>query len=230
MDTHQEESVLKKTISLLTLACATSIMAAPQNAWISDELRTAVYDKPGSDAKFLGTLRSGEAVEMLDRNGDYIHVKTGDINGWVSARSIMQTPSVHSRFAEQQQQLQQLQGETQTLQNTTNDQNQSLDALKARLEALQSAEQKARDELVALQRASGNAMAIDQRNRELQDTVVKLEQENLSLKHRNTRLEESLNQKQLYAGGFLVFAGFILHWLSGLFRLGQRRRSSFDDL
>ena len=73
-------------------------------------------------------------------------------------------------------------------------------------------------------------IAIDQRNRELQDTVVNLEQENLSLKHRNTRLEESLNQKQLYAGGFLVFAGFILHWLSGLFRLGQRRRSSFDDL
>jgi len=85
-------------------------------------------------------------------------------------------------------------------------------------------------ELVALQRASGNAIAIDQRNRELQAAVVNLEQENLSLKHRNTRLEESLNQKQLYVGGFLVFAGFILHWLSGLFRLGQRRRSSFDDL
>ena len=221
---------MNKTPVLLALALTATPALAAQQAWISDELRTAVYDKPASDSKFLGTLRSGEAVEMLDRNGDYIHVKTGDINGWVSARSIMQTPSVHSRFAEQQQQLQQLQGETQTLQNTTNDQNQSLDALKARLEALQSAEQKARDELVALQRASGNAMAIDQRNRELQDTVVKLEQENLSLKHRNTRLEESLNQKQLYAGGFLVFAGFILHWLSGLFRLGQRRRSSFDDL
>ena len=148
----------------------------------------------------------------------------------VSARSIMETPSVHSRFAEHQQQLQQLQGEAQNLQNTTNDQNQSLEALKARLEALQAAEQKARDELVALQRASGNAIAIDQRNRELQAAVVNLEQENLSLKHRNTRLEESLNQKQLYVGGFLVFAGFILHWLSGLFRLGQRRRSSFDDL
>ena len=221
---------MNKTPVLLALALTAVPALAAQQAWISDELRNAVYDKPASDSKFLGTLRSGEAVEMLDRNGDYIHVKTGDINGWVSARSTMQTPSVHSRFAEQQQQLQQLQGETQTLQNTTNDQNQSLDALKARLEALQSAEQKARDELVALQRASGNAMAIDQRNRELQDTVVKLEQENLSLKHRNTRLEESLNQKQLYAGGFLVFAGCILHWLSGLFRLGQRRRSSFDDL
>jgi len=28
----------------------------------------------------------------------------------------------------------------------------------------------------------------------------------------------------------LVFAGFILHWLSGLFRLGTTRRSSYDDL
>ena len=207
---------MKKSPVLLTLICGVSAAFGAQKAWISDELRTAVYDKPSSGAKFLGTLRSGEAVEMLD--------------GWVSVRSIMETPSVHSRFAEQQQQLQQLQGEAQNLQNTTNDQNQSLDALKARLEALQAAEQKARDELVALQRASGNAIAIDQRNRELQDAVVNLEQENLSLKHRNTRLEESLNQKQLYVGGFLVFAGFILHWLSGLFRLGQRRRSSFDDL
>mgnify|MGYP000865498243 CR=1 FL=1 len=85
-------------------------------------------------------------------------------------------------------------------------------------------------ELVALQRASGNAMAIDQRNRELQAAVVTLEQENLSLKHKNTRLEESINQKQLYTGGFLVFAGFVLHWLSGLFRLGTGRRSSYDDL
>ena len=218
MGRNQKEPVLKKSPVLLTLICGVSAAFGAQKAWISDELRTAVYDKPSSGAKFLGTLRSGEAVEMLDRNGDYIHVKTGELNGWVSARSIMETPSVHSRFAEQQQQLQQLQGEAQNLQNTTNDQNQSLDALKAR------------DELVALQRASGNAIAIDQRNRELQAAVVNLEQENLSLKHRNTRLEESLNQKQLYVGGFLVFAGFILHWLSGLFRLGQRRRSSFDDL
>ena len=175
MGKNQKEPVLKKSPVLLTLICGISTAFGAQKAWISDELRTAVYDKPASDAKFLGTLRSGEAVEMLDRNGDYIHVKTGELNGWVSARSIMETPSVHSRFAEQQQQLQQLQGEAQNLQNTTNDQNQSLDALKA-------------------------------------------------------RLEENLNQKQLYIGGFLVFAGFILHWLSGLFRLGQRRRSSFDDL
>ena len=200
MGRNQKEPVLKKSPVLLTLICGVSAAFGAQKAWISDELRTAVYDKPSSGAKFLGTLRSGEAVEMLDRNGDYIHVKTGELNGWVSARSIMETPSVHSRFAEQQQQLQQLQGEAQNLQNTTNDQNQSLDALKARLEALQAAEQKARDELVALQRASGNAIAIDQRNRELQAAVVNLEQENLSLKHRNTRLEESLNQKQLYVG------------------------------
>ena len=229
MDRNQKEPVLKKAPLFLALL-STHLAFAAQPAWISDELRTAVYDKPASDSKFLGTLRSGDAVEMLERNGDYVHVKTGEINGWVSARSIMETPSVHSRFAEQQQQLQQLQGEAQNLQNTANDQTQSLDALKNRLEALQNAEQKARDELVSLQRASGNAMAIDQRNRELQDAVVKLEQENLSLKHRNTRLEESLDQKQLYIGGFLVFAGFVLHWLSGLFRLGQRRRSSFDDL
>ena len=230
MDTDQEEPVLKNTISLLTLACATSVIAAPQNAWVSDELRTAVYDKPGSDAQFLGTLRSGEPVQILDKNGDYIHVKTGDINGWVSARSIMNTPSVQSRYAEAQQQLDRLQNRAQTLQSTTDNQNQTLDSLKSRVEALQNAEQQARDELVALQRASGNAIAIDQRNRELQAAVVTLEQENLSLKHKNTRLEESLNQKQLYIGGFLVFAGFILHWLSGLFRLGTTRRSSYDDL
>ena len=230
MDTHQEEPVLKKTISLLALACATSIMAAPQNAWISDELRTAVYDKPGSDAKFLGTLRSGEPVQLLDKNGDYVRVKTNDISGWVSARSIMDTPSVQSRYAEAQQQLDQLQSRAQSLQSTTDNQNQTLDTLKNRVEALQNAEQQARDELVALQRASGNAIAIDQRNRELQAAVVTLEQENLSLKHKNTRLEESLNQKQLYIGGFLVFAGFVLHWLSGLFRLGTGRRSSYDDL
>lgn len=230
MDRHQKEPVLKKTISLLGLICAINAVAAPQNAWISDELRIAVYDKPGSDAKFLGTLRSGEPVQLLDKKDDYAHIKTTSISGWVSTRSIMDTPSVQSRYADAQQQLEQLQNRAQSLQSTADDQNQTLDSLKNRVEALQNAEQQARDELVALQRASGNAIAIDQRNRELQAAVVTLEQENLGLKHKNTRLEESLNQKQLYTGGLLVLAGFILHWLSGLFRLGPRRRSSFDDL
>lgn len=230
MDRHQEEPFLKKTISLLALICTTAATAAPQNAWISDELRTAVYDKPGSDAKFLGTLRSGEPIQILDKSGDYARVKTDAVSGWVSARSIMDTPSVQSRYADAQQQLEQLQNRAQTLQSTSDGQTQTLDTLKKRVEELQNAEQQARDELVALQRASGNAIAIDQRNRELQAAVVTLEQENLSLKHKNTRLEESLNQKQLYTGGFLVFAGFVLHWLSGLFRLGTGRRSSYDDL
>ena len=77
MGKNQKEPVLKKSPVLLTLICGISTAFGAQKAWISDELRTAVYDKPASDAKFLGTLRSGEAVEMLDRNGDYIHVKTG---------------------------------------------------------------------------------------------------------------------------------------------------------
>ncbi|MDO4642467.1 MAG: TIGR04211 family SH3 domain-containing protein [Cardiobacteriaceae bacterium] len=221
---------MNKYFSLVAIVCCVGVATAAQNAWISDELRTAVYDKPGRDAKFLGTLRSGESVELLEKNGDYAHIKTGEVNGWVSIHSIMDTPSIQSRFIEQQQRLEQLQGQAQVLQSANSDQNQSLDVLKKQLQDLQASEQKARDELVSLQRASGNAIAIDQRNRELQAAMVTLEQENLGLKHRNTRLEETLNQKQLYAGGFLVFAGFVLHWLSGIFRFSQRRKSSFDDL
>lgn len=210
-----------------------AILAAPQQAWINDDLRTSVFEKPAHNSKFIGTVRAGESVNETARskNGEYVYIKAGTIEGWVSARNVMQTPSMRTKYLEQSSQLEKLQAQNKQLLSEKNDISRVATELSNQLEQLKNAEQNARDELVALQRASGNVIAIDKRNRELQAAVVSLEQENLSLKHKNLRLEEKVTQKQMYTGGLLVFAGFVIHWLSGLFRFNRsRRRNSFDDL
>lgn len=211
----------------------TVVFAASQPAWISDELRTSVLGSPTINAKFIGTVRAGEAVTETGRSkdGEYVHIKTGKTEGWVLARNVMQTPSMRAKYIEQSMQLENLKAQNQQLLAEKVDANRITGELKNQLAKFKNAEQTARDELVALQRASGNVIAIDKRNRQLQAAVVSLEQENLSLKHKNLRLEEKITQKQMYTGGLLVLAGFMIHWLSGLFRFNRSRRyNSFDDL
>lgn len=199
-----------------------------EEVWISDRLRTAVHEEAGVNKRFLTTLEAGEAVQKLERSrdGEYIKIKKGKLVGWVAARNVMDTPSIHAQWAQQEQQLSQLNAEVARLESALQEQQQLHERVTGELELLRRGEQNARDELLALQRASSNVMAIDQRNRELEQYHAEQEQQNLALRHRILRLEEALHQRQIYLGAIFVLLGFLSYWL--LEHFSARRRRYYD--
>lgn len=219
--------VIRAAIAL-TLAASMSSYAA--QAWITDELRTGVQDGPSRNAGFSGTLVAGSPVERLEesQDGQYTHVRSEGVDGWVLTRNLSDQPSIRARYQEQQQALQAARNKLDSASNSG--QAAALEAARLR-EALQRAEQAAQDsrnELLSLQRAAENVVQIDSLNRELQDKVVSLEQANLRLTQQNTRLSEQSRHRQMIIGGALVLGGMVTFWLLSL--LGStRRRSTFND-
>ena len=219
---------MKKLLLLLFFTGA----AWAETAWVSDSLRASVNEEAGLNKRFVATLNAGDEVQVLERSKDkeYIKVKKGDVVGWISARNIMNTPSVHVQLAKQNALLGELQEKNNSLQSSASNNGQALNNLQAEFQRLQASERQAKEELQSLQRASSNVVAIDQRNRQLEADIAKSEQENLTLRHRNNQLEEALHSRQIYVGAALLLIGFVLHWLLDNFRAINRNRSSYDDL
>ena len=222
-----KREIIRATIALV---CFFSIQVFAEQAWITDDLRTGVQNGPTRNAGFSGTLVAGSPVERLEESsdGEYTHIRTGDIEGWVLTRNLTDQPSIRSLFDQQRQSLE---AARETLDNVQNSGEQaSVENLRLRqeLEAAKEQAQRSRDELLSLQRASENVVEIDSLNRELQDRVVSLEQANLRLTQQNTRLSEQNHHRQMIIGGALVLGGMVTFWLLSL--LGSaRRRSTFND-
>jgi hypothetical protein len=68
----------------LLLPLSTAGAADPGTALKADELKA----EPFRDAKTLGSLASGEKVEILDRQGGWFHVSSAKGRGWVRMLSI----------------------------------------------------------------------------------------------------------------------------------------------
>lgn len=219
-------------LCLVTLLITNGALAQNvQQAWISDDLRTAVHEQPASNAGFKGTVIAGEPVEVLQRsqNGEFAEIKTNDVRGWVRARYISNQPSFRARTQQAQSELNAAQNELSTLQSNQSSSVQEIEQLRQALKQAQTEAQRAKEDLLRLQRASENVMEIDALNNELQSKAVRLEQENIQLNQRNERLQSTQNSKHLMLGGALVLAGMLLFWLLHFMVSAQSRRRTFHD-
>lgn len=224
---YRVKSVLIGLMALLWLTEA----VAESPAWISDRLQAAVNAGPDINADFVATLEAGEPVTLLgkSKDGHYAHIRTETLEGWIAARNLSDQPSIQSRFQDLARSFEKVREDNARLRAGRDNATGSIGQLRENLHEARAALDKVKTDYVALQRASTNVVAIDKRNRQLQDRVIALEQDNLKLRHDNTRLQESQSQKQMYLGAGLVIIGFLLHWLLGLF-IVLRRRSPFDEL
>lgn len=215
---------------MLTLTLNPAFAQSKSQGWISDQLQTSLSDTPQSSGKYLGSLTAGSAVEILQTSADgrYVQVRAGDMQGWVWAKNVMTSPSIHSQFAQQSQSLAALEQKNHELQQGNEKGQSSIQALQQALAQSREQAETARADLLALQRVSANAVEIDRRNRELQARVVALEHENLQLQHQNSRLQDTGMRQQMLLGGGLVLSGAFLSVVFSLLGRTKRRRQLGD--
>lgn len=140
------------------------LLAAPANAqqqdsnnrWVSDSLNTYVRSGPTDGYRIVGTLASGERVELLTTQGDYSRVRSasGD-TVWIPSSDLQEMPGQGERLPQLEQQVAELSAELAGIDATwttrVEGMQETLDSRKALIDELQATRQALHAELTETQ-------------------------------------------------------------------------------
>ena len=158
--------------ALLIAACSTAQAAEPKanDRWVSDGLNTFVRSGPTDGYRIVGTLKSGQKVELINTQGDYSQVRgEGGSSVWIPTNDLQSEPGQAERLPELTQQVADLSGQLKTID----------DSWKTRVQGMQETldtRKKLIDELEARTKDL-NAQLTDSQS-ELRTTQAKLGDEN----------------------------------------------------
>lgn len=174
--------------------------------WVSDNLSTYVRSGPTDGYRIVGTLNSGQQVELLDTQGNYSRVRGEGGNAvWILSSELQETPGPAERLPELEEQVAVLSSELETIdeawQVRVQGMQETLDSRRALIEELE----QTRNQLSA---------ELSDAQSELRSTQARLGEEN----------QEMLMNYMVYGGG-IAGAGLI----AGLVLPALFRRRKRDD-
>jgi SH3 domain protein len=154
--------------SLLTIGAPVQAEESAGNArWVSDSLTTYVRSGPTDGYRIVGTLSSGQKVELLSTQGDYSQVRGESGNSvWIPSRDLQEVPGQAERLPQLEQKVAELSAElegidgtwktrVQGMQETLDSRKNLIDELQAARTALDSELSQARAELRDVQAQLG---------------------------------------------------------------------------
>lgn len=180
--------------SLASLA-GTAMAQESTARWVSDSLTTYVRSGPTDGYRIVGTLKSGQKVELISTQGDYSQVRgEGGSTVWIPNADLQAKPGQAERLPQLEQQVAELSGQLKTIddswKNRVQGMQETLDSRKKQIDELESR----RKDLDA---------QLTQAQSELRSTQAKLGNEN----------KQALMQYMVYGGsiaGAGLLAGLIL--------------------
>lgn len=112
--------------------------------WISDSLTTYVRSGPTDGYRIVGTLTSGQKVELLSTQGDYSQVRGENGSAvWIPSRDLQEVPGQAERLPQLEQKVTelstQLAGIDDTWKQRVQGMQETLDSRKALIDELQAA-------------------------------------------------------------------------------------------
>jgi len=196
---------MKRTALTLAplLALAATVATAESQRYIDVEIAVTVRAGPSNNADYLGVVRSGDEVTLIESMGpeSFARIRTASgTEGWVTARFLTETPAAATRLAAVESALEASEAEAKTLQATLTDVSDELAALKP-----------------AVELAEDNAA--------LRARIAELERDNAEVVQRYSE-QKSRRKNMLTAAGLIgagVLGGLVLPWLG---RSTRRRRYS----
>ncbi|GIZ13684.1 TIGR04211 family SH3 domain-containing protein [Pseudomonas sp. NCCP-436] len=93
--------------------------AVSNQRWVSDSLSTYVRSGPTDGYRIVGSLRSGERVELLRTQGDYSQIRsTAGNTVWIPSRDLQQVPGQAERLPQLEQKVAELSAELEGINDT----------------------------------------------------------------------------------------------------------------
>jgi hypothetical protein len=120
---------------LLTLALlAPAARAEP--VYVIEQLVVSVSGTPDADAEHIGQVKSGEKLELLEREGDQAHVRLPDgKEGWIKSSYVSSEEPLTSRLAERTAEVEKLKQEGERLRQDGEKLKQDINHLQSQLAA-----------------------------------------------------------------------------------------------
>jgi SH3 domain protein len=115
---------------------------AGNQRWVSDSLNTYVRSGPTDGYRIVGTLQSGQKVELISTQGDYSQIRSeAGTTVWIPSRDLQDMPGQAERLPQLEQQVAELSDQLKTIDDSwktrTQGLQETLDSRKALIEELQ---------------------------------------------------------------------------------------------
>ncbi|MFO7593245.1 MAG: TIGR04211 family SH3 domain-containing protein [Pseudomonadota bacterium] len=111
--------------------------AMAETLYVHDQLRLGVRANPDPAESSIAVVRTGDALTVLGREGDFIRIRTGEgIEGWVSQGYVSAEPPARLQLEQVRSALVQSEGQRTELQDRLAESTSSLEAMENRLAAL----------------------------------------------------------------------------------------------
>ena len=204
-----------RLVSLLCLFVALTCHAQTVR-YVSDTLEVPMRTGASTGHRILSMLKSGTRVEVLraDAESGYSEVNTGNTQGWILSRYLMDTPAAR-------QILEPIELEKNKLKQQLNMLITRNKEVEISHEQLRETHERLSQELAQLRKTATNTLAIDEQNRLLQEKVVNLEKELQSL-------TDDQQQTWFLLGALVLLGGVLLGLI--IPRLHSHRRRHWGDL
>jgi TolA-binding protein len=93
----------------LLLAALAAAAASAEPAYVIDQLVVNVNSAPDASGERIATVKSGDRLEVLERDGDQVHVRLASgRDGWIRASYLSKDEPVRSRLTQREAEVAQL--------------------------------------------------------------------------------------------------------------------------
>ena len=215
---------MKYVISLMIGLTFTSLAAhAVEKRYVTDKLYIQLRSGPSNEYRILKVVQSGEHLIYIGEEGDFTQVKTSKgIEGYVRTQYLVNEPVAKEKLILANRELDNIKAELTTARQQVKELSQELETTKSeRADASRSSNELER-ELERIRNISENAVALDEKARNLTRARQDLELQVSTLSAENQELRSDQSLSYLIYGGGLVIIGI----LGGLILPGLRGRRS----
>ncbi|HOW76926.1 MAG TPA: TIGR04211 family SH3 domain-containing protein [Candidatus Competibacteraceae bacterium] len=204
---------------------------APSAAYVSDRVEVPLRAGTSNRYKVIGSVNNGSRVEVLkvDKAKGYTQIRTpAGVKGWIQSAQLTDTPGSQEQLAGVRQQLERLQTQHSDLKQHVDNvvsrpEGEDLSYPQLYEEAL-----RLRQQLAQYRKVASDTVAIDERNKVLQERVVTLERELQVVQQENQALRDDNGNIRFLIGALLLGVALLAAVLTPKIR--EQRRTQWSQL
>ena len=203
----------------------------PAATYVSDTVDIPLRAGASNRYKVIGAVRSGSPVEVLkmDTAKGYAQIRTpAGVRGWLSSDQLTHTPSSQDQLAQTRQELEQLKARYFELQEHMDSVVSKPGADAMSYPQLYEEALRQRQLLAQYRKVAADTVAMDERNKVLQEQAVTLERELQIVQQENRALRNDNDSIRFLMGAVILVAGLLVAFMMPHIR--EQKRAQWSQL
>jgi SH3 domain protein len=199
--------------------------------FISDSIQVPLRRGAGTEYRIERMLDAGSPIKVLEvgeSNWSRVEYTTNGrtYEGWVNKVAIQSERPAKLRLTEQTERFNKLETRFKQLQSEHNELKDQAASANKELEQLKQEKFEISKELDHIKSISGNAIELDNQNREMRKTISDLESQNVIMREQIAQAEDAVKRQWFLTGAGVLLLGLLI----GRFFRMPKRRGGWDKI